>query len=291
MSMYNWDDVRFFLEVARCGSVSLAATKLNVNHTTVARRIQAFEKEQGVTLFERSNTGYQISSAGNDIIEIAKELEQKNQQIARLLQGRDQQLSGEITITLPHDLYEMCLAKPLAKFQRDYPNIILNFIVSKGVKNLAAREADIAVRFTPAPPEYLIGREVAKLNNGIYRGEVETCGYTPIVCWSNEVTPPIWATEHLHNPRIVARFDDLYGMYKAVEANVGYARLPHYVVRSHPHTHVQKLDAQLPESKWGIWVLSHADLRDTARVKVCKDYLYKVLMKTKATFDGQISEK
>jgi DNA-binding transcriptional LysR family regulator len=94
--MIDWDDIRFFLAVAQNGNVTAAARALNVNHSTVSRRIAALEEKHGVRLFERIPSGYEMTSAAEDIYHLALELEAKNQQISRRLFGQDSRLQGEI---------------------------------------------------------------------------------------------------------------------------------------------------------------------------------------------------
>ena len=275
--MKSWDDVRFFLEVARCGNVSGASRALGVNHSTVSRRIQAFESAHGVRLFERLASGYELTEEGMEIFELAHQLEEKNHNLARKLQGRDTRLAGKIKITMPHDIFDFLLAKYLADFMVSHPEIHIEMQVAKGIKNLSARESDIAVRLTPAPPESLVGREVCKLQHAIYQNPslvIEES--TPIVTWIDETGIPRWANA-LHNPKVVLQVDDLCSMYAAVKNAMGVARMPCYYANLLDDQCVAALPLEIPLSSWGIWVLNHVDLKKTARVKKCREFLISAL--------------
>jgi len=288
--MTNWDDIRYFLSVARCGNLSTAAKELGVNHSTVSRRIQALEERHGVRLFERLPSGYQMNVAASSIYELALELEVKNQQVFRHLFGQDSRLQGQINLTMPHDIFDYCLSKELAEFKLLQPDILPNLFVAKGVKNLAAREADIAIRLTDKPPEYLIGKKVANLQHGIYsKSNMDLSEQVAIIVWSNESELPFWAKENYPLAKIALRVDDLYSMYAAVKAGIGIARMPCYLPDVIRDMSVKRLPIELPLSSWGVWVLSHIDLRNTAKVRCCREFLTDRLQQRKLLFEGNES--
>jgi DNA-binding transcriptional LysR family regulator len=289
--MNNWDDIRYFLSVARCGSLSTAAKELGVNHSTVSRRIQALEERHGVRLFERLPSGYEMNVAASSIFELALELEAKNQQVNRHLFGQDSRLQGEINLTMPHDIFDYCLSKDLAEFKQLQPDILLNLYMAKGVKNLAAREADIAIRLTAEPPEYLIGKKVAHLQHGIYcHSQLDLSAQVGIIVWNGESSLPSWAQQFYPKAKVTLRVDDLYSMYAAVKAGIGIARMPCYLPDILSEVQVKRLPIELPLSKWGVWVLSHVDLRNTAKVRCCREFLTERLQQRKSLFEGDESQ-
>lgn len=287
--MNDWDDIRFFLAVARSGTISGAARDLQVNHSTVSRRVQGLEDKHGVRLFNRQRDGYDLTEAGYSILEQAEAVEFQSQQISRTLFGQDSRLEGNVNLTMPHDIFEHCLADKLAEFCRLYPGIKLNLMVSKGVRNLASREADLAIRLSPSPPEYLIGRKVASMQHAIYVpfGFVEE-GSVPLVAWAGEMDPPEWARGVFNQCHIALNVDDLTSMHAAVSAGFGAARMPCYMPDSACDPNVFKLATSVPPSDWALWVLNHVDLRKTARVQACKRFLIDALEERKALFQGEI---
>ena len=285
--MHNWDDFRYFHAVAIHGSFSAAAASLGVNHSTVSRRIQVLEERHGVRLFERTQHGYSLTEPGSTILELIEKMEAHSQKASRVLLGQDARLEGQLNLTMPHDLFSACMAKPVAAFCEQYPGIRLHLMLRHGLKNLANREADMAIRLSRNPPDYLIGKRISRLQHGIYQSStLQTGESTPIICWGNEDDIPPWAMEHCHNPRIVLRVDDLSGMYHAVKAGLGQARMPCFYPDQLADQTVKRLDVEIPLSDWGVWLLSHADLRETARVKRCKEFLSEELTKMTPLFQG-----
>jgi len=289
--MTNWDDIRYFLAVARCGNLSTAAKELGVNHSTISRRIQAMEERHGVRLFERLPSGYEMNAAASSIYELALELEAKNQQVFRHLFGQDNRLQGEINLTMPHDIFDYILSNDLVEFKQRQPDILLNLFVAKGVKNLAAREADVAIRLTAEPPDYLIGKKVANLQHGIYaRADMDLTTKVSIITWNGESDLPVWAKEHYPGARVAMRVDDLYSMYAAVKSGAGIARMPCYLPDVMGDSSVERLPIKIPLSQWGVWVLSHVDLRNTAKVRCCREFLTEGLVQRKSLFEGGESQ-
>jgi len=285
--MSNWDDIRFFLAVARAGSLSGAAKVLEVNHSTVSRRIATLEKNHGVRLFNRVRDGYEMSDAAYSIYEQALAVETQNQQISRALFAQDSRLSGPINLTMPHDIFEHCLAPHLAQFAQQHPDIKLNLLVTKQVRNLASLEADLAIRLTPKPPEYLVGKKVAQLQHGIYGAtDLPVQDKVGLVVWQGETQLPNWAQQHFPKAHIALQVDDLTAMFAAVKAGFGIARMPCYLPDSLGDNSVTRFAIELAQSNWGVWVLNHVDLRKTARVQSLREFLIAELQQKQKLFEG-----
>lgn len=288
--MQDWDDIKYFLQVAKSGNVTSASAALGVNHSTVSRRIKAFEEKHAIRLFDRVPSGYQMTETGSAILEIAEEMERNSQRISRQLFALDSRLTGPISLTMPHDLLDYCLMPDIAQFKNKYPQVTLNLAVSKGIKNLAAREADVAVRFTPSPPEYLIGSQICKLQHGIYaHKDFNKSNKVKLILWPDEKEQPEWALNAFPKSEIALRVDDCYSMYSAVKMGIGIARLPCYLPDMIADPEVERLNIIQPPSDWGVWVLSHVDLRDTLRVKRCRDFLREALEAQRDWFLGEKS--
>ncbi|MFT5706467.1 MAG: DNA-binding transcriptional LysR family regulator [Oceanospirillaceae bacterium] len=232
-----------------------------------------------------------MNVAASAIYELALELEAKNQQVSRQLFGQDSRLQGELNLTMPHDIFDYLLSKDLAQFKQLQPDILTNLYLAKGVKNLAAREADIAIRLTANPPDYLIGKKVANLQHGLYtHAAMDLSKRVDIIAWSTEYSLPAWAQEHFPQAKIAMRVDDLYSMYAAVKAGIGIARMPCYLPDTIGEGEVKRLPISLPLSTWGVWVLSHVDLRNTAKVRCCREFLAEQLLRRKPIFEGKESQ-
>ncbi|MEL7538045.1 MAG: LysR family transcriptional regulator [Pseudomonadota bacterium] len=270
----NWDDIRYFLALCREGSVTQAGKVLGVNHTTVARRIAAFESRLGTRLFDRTRSGHAMTQAAENMYDKAVEMEASALAIDRETFGQDAELKGSLIVTVPYDFASRIIAPSLAKFCREYPQIDAELLTTTGLVDLTAREADIAVRMTEKPAEYLVGRKLLPLRHGIY-GSPKYLASMPecpdVVLYRSERETPEWVCDHYPNAKVVLRTDNMTTMRAAVVAGLGLARIPCFEGDSEPA--IRRVDLPLTPSTWGLWILSHVDLRSTARVRVCREFL------------------
>ena len=288
--MNDWDDLRYFLAVARSGTVSGAAVELGVNHSTVSRRINAYEKKHDVRLFERLAQGYEMTQAAENIYRYALEIEERTHIVERELFGRDTRLQGRLCITAYHSTVNDLVLPALSNFSERYPEIDLELSVTADVRDLSAREADIAIRGTPQPPDHLVGKKVADAESAIYTSELyqqRQLRRPEVILWRDEVALPEWVLEHFPDARVVLRVDDVTAMRAAVKAGLGIARLPYWLADVWPGLFRLKLN--LAPRGWGLWVLIHADLRSTARVRVCRDFLIETLENKRDLLEGRCS--
>src|ERR1700722_9781467 len=145
-TMIDWDDVRYFLAVAREGSVRAAAKGLGVNHSTVLRRIAQLEERLGVHMFEKLPFGYRLTVAGEEVLEFADQMEVSSHLLETRVFGRDQSVRGLLRVTLPPFLATHLLMPDLADFARMHPDIEMEIVSTGDVVNLTNREADVAIR-------------------------------------------------------------------------------------------------------------------------------------------------
>jgi DNA-binding transcriptional LysR family regulator len=280
--MLDWDDLRFFLTVARGGSVRAAATDLGVSHSTVARRIEALERDIGVRLFDRTPEGYQITPPGQGLLASAQRIDEEVGQIERTLLGQDTRLSGTITVTLPDMAAVHIYMDDFADFCRLYPDISLNIDPSYEIADLARREADVALRLLAhdsAPPEHLIGRELAPVYQTWYASTDYLARIPPErlasegrwLGWSPD-QPVAMQTRGEQPPAPVwSSFPNVLLQVAACRAGLGVASLACIVGDNEPG--LVRLPGAPLVSKRSIWLLSHPDLRDTARIRVFREFI------------------
>ena len=149
--MIDWDDIRFFLAVARRGSITAASRDLGVNHSTVSRRIAGFEESLGTRLFDRVSSGYELSQAGREMMPIAQRMEEDALMVDRQFYGRDTELEGLLKVTTAGPFVNEFFMTQLDQFLKDYPGVEIELIVSVDTANLHAREVDVAMRVTNNP--------------------------------------------------------------------------------------------------------------------------------------------
>ncbi|TDF37475.1 LysR family transcriptional regulator [Alteromonadaceae bacterium M269] len=289
MQSLNWDDLRFFLALSRHKTATHAGIALGVNHTTIARRASALEETLKTRLFERSQGGFELTQAGENLLAYAVEMEELTQSIDRDIFGRDSQLSGPLKITIAHDVAERLVLKHIKDFHNNYPHISLELLTTTGLVNMTTREADIALRLTPKPPEHLVGKEITRLKHGIYTSseywEKHQNNPSTILYFDN--TSSDWVKKHFPEADVAMRVDDVGTMCHAVANHMGIARLPCYV--GDTDSRLRRLDIDLPRSTWGIWILNHIDLRSTARVRAAREFLIDIIEKQLPLIHGEQS--
>ncbi len=285
----NWDDMRFFLALSREGSVSGAGRALGVKHTTVARRIRAFEERLGTRLFDRLHDGYAMTQVAENIFKHALAMEVLSLAVDREAFGRDAELAGPLKLTVGNEVVDRLILPKLRVFREAYPHIDLQLLTTTGLVDLAAREADIAVRLTSKPPDYLVGREVMRLQHGIYGTThiLRELSNPDVILFGSETDQPPWVTENFPNARTVLRIDDVTSMVAATRNHIGLSRIPCFIGDS--TAGLRRLDVPLKPSDWGVWILSHVDLRATARVRVCREFLLETIEHQRPLIQGENS--
>ena len=158
----DWDDIRYFLVLARTGSLSAAARVLGVTHVTVSRRITRLETERGVKLFDRRQKGYLLSTAGERLMAEGEAVENSCLDFERKIRGQSDVLSGPLTISIPETAL-IDLSVPIAAFMRSYPDVQLTVLATSEQLNLNQLQADVLIRMTDTPPELLVGRQLAEI--------------------------------------------------------------------------------------------------------------------------------
>lgn len=271
----NWDDMRTILALVRAGTLAGAAQALSVSYTTVSRRVQRAEDMLGRNLFERRPEGYLASAEAKELAKAAARMEQQEQAALRSLSGRDQGLAGPLVLTAPQLLIQTHLAPFLAEFCRDNPEIELTVRATNEVLDLTRREADLAIRISKSPGDSLVGLRLADqkttcvaLPDIIAQATADPQAALDWVIYSGHDAPPKAALALYPNYRIKARFDDMTSLIAAAKAGMGAVRMPVYLGRCDPDLRV--LPGLEPQDYAPIWVLSHQDLIQSAKVRALK---------------------
>ena len=294
--MTDWDDLRFFLAVARAGSVSGAARALDVNHATVSRRVRTMERRVGVRLFERSPDGWTPTAAGLEMQESALRVESEIQAIERQVTGRDEQLVGPLRVATS-DVATRTLMPTFRAFAESHPGIELELVVSNGLSDLARREADVALRTSVGPPaDALVGRRLARVASSLYasvelldrHGHTSDLAAYPWIGFAGGMadSPQArWLDENVPGARIAMRLEALLVAHNAVRNAVGVAILPCVLGDDDPDLRRVVPDLLVPAGE--IWVLTHRDLRATARVRAFIDFVRDSILERRELIEGR----
>lgn len=290
----NWDDLRFFLAIARAESLSAAGRTLGVSQPTVSRRLAAMEDRLGVRLFDRTAQGYAPTAAGGEILETAMHLEDEFAGIERRLFGRDLRLTGSLRVTCTEVLANCYLARHLSRFLAEHPEIELNVICTFQQLSLGRREADVAIRMTNRPPDTLIGRRLATVAIGVY-GATDTEADTSRsrdwnwIGWQDEAYNRMMIANSFPEAQIRHRVDDLLAMRSMVRAGIGVAVLPCYVADPDPLLR-RMVSEPLTQGAPDLWVLSHPDVRRAARVRLFTEFIAEAILADRDMFEGRLPQ-
>lgn len=285
----NWNDLKYFLALAREGTVSGAGRTLSVEHTTVARRIEALEKSLGTRLFHKSRNGYAMTQIAEDLYKQVVSMEEKVNSIDRKAANQDSALAGPVKLTIAFELANRLVIPKMREFCQQFPDIEMQLLMTKDLIDLGAMEADLAIRMTPTPPDYLVGSEIMKLQHGIYTSKTNLLSSVEkIILFQSEKKRPDWVKNFAKFSEISLRVDDVGSMAAAVANGFGMAKLPCFIGDTQPG--LIRLDYEMPPSDWGIWILNHVELRTTARVRSCKDHLISVLESERDLISGNLSK-
>ena len=293
MHALDWDLYRYFLEVVRSGTVSQAADRLGVNQTTVSRRITALETQLGKKLFERSVNGWQITPLGERLVVSAEQMAEEAHAIERQVAADSQELVGQLRITVAETCTQRLSMPAIKAFSQRYPSVDVEIVATSDELDLAARDADVALRSTDEPPPNLVGKRIGQLAYAIYgtqaffeRIESGDDAGIPCITWiGDSCTRPPWIEKSFSKTRRIYRCNGLDVMLQMAQQGMGIAQMP--CALGDPEPSLYRVPANYVEPGWGLWVLSHVDLRTTARVRIFRDFLVEALEQQKELIEGR----
>lgn len=290
-----WDDFRYFLTLARTGSLSATARQLGVNQSTVGRRIAALQTASGTRLFDRTPHGYAPTAAADAILTDVSSLEEGFLTVQRRLAGRDAKPEGSVRLATTDTLALAFLVDHLPAFRAQHPGLVLELITSNQPVDLARREADLALRLGALPkqpnlvvrslgtasfglfgsPRYLSRRGRPKLRDRLrghdivgYRGALETA--------------PLgrWVDEHASQATVVLRADNIEVVWAAVASGLGLGVLPSiYGQRG-----LERIGSNAGATP--VFTIVHEDLARSARVRAVLEFLAELVHRERPAFAG-----
>jgi DNA-binding transcriptional LysR family regulator len=289
----DWDHLRFFLATSRFETLTDAARQLGVNQTTVTRQLQAFQSSIGTQLFDRTVEGLVMTQAGEDVLAAAEQIEDVIAALDRRVHGRDARLSGRLSVTTV-DMVGAYDAGLFKHFAERYPDIELELYVDDAQRSLTRREADVAIRWTDTPAEHLVGRRLVRAAYAPY-GSVDLVGAKPKrplasypwLAWhpvKGARVSDAWMRKRVPDATIVCRFDSAIAMHAAVRAGMGVALMPCAYTAGDPG--LRQLARIQPELGFDLWVLTHPDLRRSARVRAFLEHTADYFATHRARFEA-----
>jgi DNA-binding transcriptional LysR family regulator len=289
--MLDWNDLRYFLAVARDGSTLAAAKALRVSQTTVARRIAALEAALGFPLFEKRQAGYALTPAGQDLIDRAEQVERAANGFAEAAAAQSRDVSGIVKITT-EEVYAITLLAPLLReLHETYPEIVIELDTSQLVRDLGAGEADISLRSTKTQnqPAGLVGRQLCiddwalycsrdySARHGVPTTLVELRKHAFIGGGGGNlwIHYQEWLQSLGLESQVAMHHTTSGGLLSGVRSGFGIAVLP--CVIADDDTDLVRCLAPRSDHGRNLWLFTHERCRHTPRVRAVIDFLYERL--------------
>src|SRR5689334_10134594 len=289
--MFDWNDLRYFIAVAREGSTLAAARSLRTSQTTVARRIAALETALALPLFEKRQAGYALTPAGLELLARAEQVERSVNGFSEAASAEARDISGTVKVTT-EEVYAITLLAPLLReLHERHPEILIELDTSQQVRDLGAGEADISLRSTKNAdqPAGLVGRQLCiddwtlycsrdyAARHGVPRNLAELKQHAFIGGGGGNLWIHYqgWLQTLGLESNVAMHHATSGGLLSGVRSGFGIAVLPCVIADSDPDL----LRCLPPRGEHGriLWLFTHERCRHTPRVRAVIDFLYERL--------------
>ena len=279
--VFDWDDLKYFLAVARAGTLRAGADSIHVNHTTVTRRLSVLEDRVGARLFDRSTQGLALTQLGFDLMPHAERVEMEMAAASRTIVGRDAQPTGTVNLTMPHAMAMTSIMDDLTNFANLHPSIELNISFTNNIADLARREADVSLRVAHDVADDVVGRKLVPCSQAAYCTPEYAHGIQDnggdglqMIGWGEpegDITADWVRASQYPNAVLKHRVSELLPHITLAASGLGMAYLACCLGDRHPD--LVRAPFQKPLPYRSLWLLIHRDLRKTARVRLFVDYI------------------
>ncbi len=284
--MFDWNDLKAFLAVARGGSTLAAAKALGVNQTTVARRVEGLETALGLKLFERGQTGSRLTEAGRDLMAEAEKVEQASTAFGTRAASHQRGLQGSLRITCTEIVANSMLSPALAEFHQHHPEIQIDLILSDRMLDIEAGEADLAIRTgEQMPASDLLARKLIDYDFALYcsrdyaarRGvppSLDELGDHDLIGGEGSggnLPGMAWMFQRVGGKTPVVRSNTMTSLMHAVLAGLGVAPLPVIVADANPS--LVRCSGVIAEVQAHSWIVVRREVKDLPRIRAFIDFL------------------
>lgn len=279
----RWDDLRAFLAVARGGTLAAAGQELGVDASTVHRRIAALEEALGEQLFLRDPRGYALTELGEGLVPHAEQADEAVHAVRRAVTGGDASARGPVRLTMAETLVEM-VAPHLDALRAAHPGVVPELSVDPRLVDLG-RETDVALRVSATPPEAAVGRRLGRVGWAVYGMPGATLdGRWVVYQGLDQVAAVRWRRRVHPDVHVALRVNGVSAMQRALPGLRAVGLLPCYCGDHTPG--LVRLGAPVAEAATDLWLLVHADLRRSARVRALVDFLVPRLLAEAPRLEG-----
>ncbi len=296
---YNWNDITYFLEVARARNLVRAGQRLKVDHTTVSRRIRELERSLNTTLFKRSKSGFTLTETGLRLLQYAEGMENQANSITETVIGVESaQAGGAVRIASMDGIGSFYLTACIADFHKQYPSIQVELITDTRLLDLTRREADIFVSFFKPQGRRLSVKKIGEFRISLFAAsayfqqhkspgtlkELEDHSFIDFIDEHIHIKENRWMSDILRPSHTVFRSTSLVAQYTAASSGLGIAMLPSFVA-----SHNKDLRPIMPNlfSLRDIWLSVHEDLLHISRIKAVQSFLEKRIAADRGALLGQ----
>lgn len=290
----NWDDLRFVIAVARHGSLLGAAKALDVEHTTVGRRLDAAERALGAKLFARSPSGLVLTPDGEHLLEPLQRVEDAVSALERRASAERSELVGTVKVTAPESFGIAWLAPRLAALSRQHPGLHIDLDPTGAMRDLGRRQAEVAVRYVRSKDAALVTRRLGDIGQGLYaaksylaryplRGPADLAG-RPLLSGPPGDAESIWLRELAGGTAPVFTSVLAVALVGPARAGAGIALLPRYLGDAEPELEYLPMPH---EPRDALWLTVHRDLRATPRVRAVLDFIVTQCLRERIALRGK----
>ena len=276
----DWDGLRYFRAVASLGTLSAAARELRVQHTTVARRLDVLEGTLGARLFLRNPRGYTLTRVGQALLESVQAMHAQVDQVARLADGQDIEMSGVVRVATADALAKHLVLPALSRLVQGNAALGLEVVSDTRQHDLSRREADVALRIGASSDTQLVGRKLAALGFGLYSArerpkklDLRHASYVTFDEAVGKLPHEAWLARHAPEARVVLRSNRQETLIEAVRLGLGQGLLPCLVADTDRGLHRWLGPSEVFSRD--LWLLVHPDLQGSRRVRAVMDAIAK----------------
>ncbi len=285
MRQFDWDDIQVFLAISRAGRLTAAAQQMGVDHSTLSRRLAALETELGVRLFDRRSVGFVLTPEGERVLADAEAMESFAMRMRHRQEDSSVGLTGSVRVGTPEGFGTYFLAPRIAKISAAHPQLEIELIANPRMFSLSKREADLAVSMTRPAQGRVYAHKLTDYTLGIYGSRAYVEAHAPIASrhdalahpWIGYVEDQMWSAELNYMPQIstsltpTVRISNVISQMAAVAGGAGLGVLPCFMACT--DANLVRLLADDIELTRSYWLITHAETRDVARVKLIADFI------------------
>jgi DNA-binding transcriptional LysR family regulator len=281
----DWDNLRFFLELSRTGTLVGAARRLAVDHTTVARRIQALEKQVGGALFSREADGHRLTEAGRRLQPQVEAMESAFRTVERAAPASQEGLSGLVRIGATEGFGTVVLAPQLALFAQQHPKLVIDLLAMPRLVHLSRREADIVISLERPARGPVVVTKLSDYVLRLYASKQYLAKHDPIrsredlrghtfISYVDDLlfSKELQYLDELYKPDSFAlRSTSILAQHQATAAGAGIAVLPAFIAE--PDKSLRRVLPDEANFTRSFWMSVPAETRHLARMKAVWDFL------------------